>query len=120
MLHIHFKTMFSEAPAFLSAWQQNSQSLLLQRNLFAGFMSNAKKPPRKLNLDDFRPLWPLLLELIHFSLVMLQEQTTVPIVAIDDIIHYSLHQSFIPLSCLIPSTIRRLTKDVLESLREIP
>ena len=45
-----------------------------------------KKPPRKLNLDDFRPLWPLLLELIHFSLVILQEQTTVPIVAIDDII----------------------------------
>ena len=79
-----------------------------------------KKPPRKLNLDDFRPLWPLLLELIHFSLVMLQEQTTVPIVAIDDIIHYSFHQSFIPLSCLIPSTIRRLTNDVLESLREIP
>ena len=79
-----------------------------------------KKPARKLNLDDFRPLWPLLLELIHFSLVMLQEQTTVPIVAIDDIIHYSFHQSFIPLSCLIPSTIRRLTKDVLESLREIP
>ena len=85
MLLIHFKAMFSKAPAFLSAWQQNSQSLLLQRNLFAGFMSNAKKPPRKLNLDDFRPLWPLLLELIHFSLVMLQEQTTVPIVAIDDI-----------------------------------